>query len=131
MNTIEYSSKERRRDYERKTGAAALRSQNYDKQKRTKKKFSLISIGKGLDMPFCILILILLAVGLTMMFSASYPVAYYEIGDSYYYLKRQLLFILIGLVLMMGISFIDYHYFHRMSVVVLAVSYFALLLVLV
>ena len=131
MNTIEYSSKERRRNYERENGAVARKSQNYNKQKRTKKKFSLISIGKGLDMPFCILILILLAVGLTMMFSASYPVAYYEIGDSYYYLKRQLLFILIGLVLMMGISFVDYHYFHRMSVVVLAVSYFALLLVLV
>lgn len=98
--------------------------------KKRKKKFSLLSIGKGLDVPFCMLIVLLLAIGTTMMFSASYPVAFYEIGDSYYYLKRQLLFAIMGIVIMLAVSYFDYHHFHRFSVLILGVSYFALILVL-
>lgn len=97
---------------------------------KRKKQFSLLSIGKGLDVPFCMLIVLLLAIGITMMFSASYPVAFYEIGDSYYYLKRQLLFALAGLAIMLAVSYVDYHYFHRFTVLILGISYFALILVL-
>lgn len=97
---------------------------------KRKKQFSLLSIGKGLDIPFCMLIVLLLAIGITMMFSASYPVAFYEIGDSYYYLKRQLLFALAGLAIMLAVSYVDYHYFHRFTVLILGISYFALILVL-
>lgn len=98
---------------------------------KRKKHFSLLSIGKGLDVPFCMLIVLLLAIGITMMFSASYPVAFYEIGDSYYYLKRQLLFAIVGLIIMIAVSYVDYHYFHRFSVLILGISYFALILVLI
>lgn len=98
---------------------------------RRKKKFSLLSIGKGIDIPFIIIMLALLIIGITMMFSASYPVAFYEIGDSYYYLKRQLIFAVIGLVIMFAVSFVDYHYYHRFAAIILGVSYFALVLVLV
>lgn len=97
---------------------------------KRKKKFSLLSIGKGLDVPFCMLIVLLLAIGITMMFSASYPVAFYEIGDSYYYLKRQLVFALVGLIAMIAVSYFDYHHFHRFSALILGVSYFALIIVL-
>lgn len=45
----------------------------------------------GLDLPFCIIILVLLTIGMIMMFSASYAYAYYNQGDSYYYLVRQLI----------------------------------------
>ena len=124
MSTIENTSRRRVRDYERERRAS-------EKRGRRKINFSLLSIGKGIDVPFVLLILVLLAIGITMMFSASYPVAYYEIGDSYYYLKRQLLFALIGLVIMVAVSFLDYHYYHRFAAVILGLSYFALLLVLV
>ena len=97
---------------------------------KRKKKFSLLSIGKGLDVPFCMLIVLLLAIGITMMFSASYPVAFYEIGDSYYYLKRQLVFALVGLIALIAVSYFDYHHFHRFSALILGVSYFALIIVL-
>ncbi len=99
--------------------------------KGRKKRFSLFSIGMGLDLPFFILILVLLVVGLIMMFSASYPVAYYRMGDSFYFLKRQLLFAVIGVLLMIGISYIDYHNLHRFAYFFLGLSYIALLLVLV
>ena len=88
-------------------------------------------MGKGLDMPFVLIILALLVVGLTMMFSASYPVAYYQMGDSYYYLKRQMIFAVVGLAVMLAVSYVDYHYYHRFSALILGVSYFALVLVLI
>ena len=122
--TIENTSRRRVRDYERERHASSKRG-------RRKINFSLLNIGKGLDIPFVLLIFVLLAIGITMMFSASYPVAFYEIGDSYYYLKRQLIFALVGLAVMLAVSFVDYHYYHRFAVVILAVSYFALMLVLV
>lgn len=115
------------------TGASSHRSHSNAAQHKgmpRKKKFSILSIGKGLDVPFCMLIVLLLAIGITMMFSASYPVAFYEIGDSYYYLKRQLLFALVGLAIMLAVSYFDYHHFHRFSALILGVSYFALVVVL-
>ena len=124
MSTIENTSRRRVQDYRREKKASSKRG-------KRKINFSLLNIGKGIDMPFVLLILVLLAIGITMMFSASYPVAYYEIGDSYYYLKRQLIFALIGLAIMIAVSFVDYHYYHRFAAIILGVSYFALLLVLV
>ncbi len=129
-------SDQRRRRYEshRDSGESSDRAHRDQSSSRyvtkRKKKFSLVSIGKGLDVPFCMLIVLLLAIGTTMMFSASYPVAFYEIGDSYYYLKRQLLFAVVGIAIMLAISYFDYHHFHRFSVLILGVSYFALVLVL-
>ena len=125
-----------RRRYEHRThstaGASSHRHGEHSSHNvvKRKKKFSLLSIGKGLDVPFCMLIVLLLAIGITMMFSASYPVAFYEIGDSYYYLKRQLVFALVGLIAMIAVSYFDYHHFHRFSALILGVSYFALIIVL-
>lgn len=133
-NTLTRESNDRRYRYETRnhTGESSSTSKNRGATyvRKRKKQFSLLSIGKGLDIPFCMLIVLLLAVGITMMFSASYPVAFYEIGDSYYYLKRQLLFAIVGLAIMIATSYVDYHYFHRFSVLILGVSYFALILVL-
>lgn len=124
MSTIEQTSRRRQEDYQRERRASSKRG-------KRKLNFSLLNIGKGIDIPFILIIFVLLAIGITMMFSASYPVAFYEIGDSYYYLKRQLIFALIGLVIMIAVSFIDYHNYHRFAAIILGVSYFALMLVLV
>ena len=112
------------------TGVSSHKSPTHQTATKRKKKFSLVSIGKGLDVPFCMLIVLLLAIGITMMFSASYPVAFYEIGDSYYYLKRQLIFAILGIAIMLAVSYFNYHHFHKCSALILAVSYFALVVVL-
>ena len=88
-------------------------------------------IGMGIDLPFCIILLVLLTVGTIMMFSASYAFAYYTQGDSYYYLVRQIVFIVIGLAAMFAMSFLNYNKFHKIAPIVLGVAYFSLLLVLV
>lgn len=126
-------SEQRRYRYERQHHNGESSHHRYRGEhgpRKRKIQFSLLSIGKGLDIPFCMLIVLLLAIGITMMFSASYPIAFYEIGDSYYYLKRQLIFAVLGLAIMIAVSYLDYHHFHRFTVLILGVSYFALLLVL-
>ena len=97
---------------------------------KKKKKLKFFDIGLGLDMPFCLLVLVLLTVGIIMMFSASYPIAYAETGDSYYYLKRQVIFAVIGIGAMIGLSFVNYRIFYRFAKLLLAISYGALVLVL-
>mgnify|MGYP007093033556 CR=1 FL=1 len=53
-----------------------------------------------MDMPFFLLIMVILCIGLVMLFSASYANAYYVYGDSYYFIKDQALFAVLGIVIM-------------------------------
>ncbi len=48
------------------------------------------------DVPFLILLLLLLSYGLLMLFSAGYAVALYRRGDAYTYIRPQLLFAALG-----------------------------------
>ena len=78
--------------------------------------------GMGIDLPFLLIILVLLIIGMIMMFSASYPVAYYTQNDSYYYLKRQIVFAVIGVAAMLGLSFFNYNKLHKIAPFVLGLS---------
>lgn len=100
-------------------------------RQRKMKKAKWFSIGMGIDLPFCIIILILLTIGTIMMFSASYAFSYYTQGDSYYYLVRQLIFIVLGLVGMTIMSFFNYNKLHKIAPIVLGIAYIALIVVLV
>lgn len=86
-------------------------------------------------MDFSVLLVIsaLCAFGLVMIFSASYYYAQHYSGannDSFYYLKRQLVYLLIGYPTMLLISMIDYHIVERLRSVFLAVSLILLVAVL-
>ena len=81
-----------------------------------KKKRKLFSIANGFDMPFLIILMLILVIGLVCMYSASYAYAFYWYdGDSYYFIKRQLAFAVLGVVAMLMISTIDYHVLHKFS----------------
>ncbi|MDO4419630.1 MAG: putative peptidoglycan glycosyltransferase FtsW [Ruminococcus sp.] len=112
------------------TPSTAQRRSAHAPQKK-KKKLKFFNIGLGLDMPFCLLVLVLLTIGIIMMFSASYPIAYSTYGDSYHFLKRQILFALIGIGAMIGLSFVNYRIFYRFAKLILAISYGVLILVLI
>ncbi|MCQ2463217.1 MAG: putative lipid II flippase FtsW [Clostridia bacterium] len=56
------------------------------------------------DSGFFILVLILLAFGVVMMFSASYVASYYKNGNSYVFFIKQLQFALLGIVVMIAAS---------------------------
>lgn len=71
----------------------------------------------GFDYPLFTIVIILLAFGLIMMFSASYAVAYTKTGDSLFYLKKQATFALIGLMAMIGAANVDYHFWSKKPIV--------------
>ncbi len=91
---------------------------------KPKKRFRLFSVSQGFDMPFLIILMIILVVGLISQFSASYAYSYYwNDGDSFYYIKRQLIFALIGVAAMLFISTIDYHILHHFAIPLMLVSF--------
>ena len=99
--------------------------------RRREKNAKWFFVGMGIDLPFCIIILVLLVMGTIMMFSASYAFAYYTQGDSYVYLVRQMIFIAVGISGMTVMSFFNYNKLHKAAPVVLGAAYFFLLLVLI
>ena len=76
--------------------------------KKRKVKSPLIQRGK-MDITFFALVSILLTVGLIMLFSASYAYSFAYFGNSYRFIIRQAAFAVVGFILMMLISKIDYH----------------------
>ena len=98
--------------------------------RKKRSRFKLFSVRDGMDMPFFFLVLSLLVIGIVMMFSASYAFAYYTTESSYYFLVRQAIFAVVGVAVMILISFFDYHHFHRLALIVLAVAYALLVIVL-
>ena len=82
---------------------------------RKRKKKWLFAAG-SVDIPFLVILLAILVVGLISLYSASYAYSFYwNDGDSFYFIKRQLVFALIGIVAMFICSFIDYHRWHRFA----------------
>lgn len=84
-----------------------------------------------IDLPFLFLVLTLLVIGLIMLFSASYPNAFYlHKGDSFYFIKNQIVFAIIGLASMFVLSFFDYTKLRKLSVPILGISFLLLVAVL-
>lgn len=82
-----------------------------------------------LDMPFLLLVILLLMVGLVMMFSASYARANWDTGNSAYYFVRQAGFALGGIVIMLIVGRLNYFIWYRTALLILAGSLFLLALV--
>ena len=74
----------------------------------------------SIDIPFLGLTIALLTIGLIMLFSASYPYAYYYKDSSYYYFIRQIVFAVAGLVAMLLMSKINYKIYKPVFVVTIA-----------
>ncbi len=100
-------------------------------QARRRKKFRIFSKGEGLDLTFFLLVLAVLIIGLVMMFSASYPYAFHRYDDSYFFIKRQLIFALLGVAAMIGLSYFDYHHLHKFAAPALGVAWILMILVLI
>ena len=83
-----------------------------------------------IDYSLLFIVLFLLSFGLVMLYSTSSYEAAAEYGDSAYYLKRQMVFTLFGLVLMTGVSLIPYTFWKRVSVLAYLISVGLILLVI-
>ncbi len=76
-------------------------------------------------------VMLLIGIGLVAVYSASSVLAESRYGDHYYYFKRQVVFCLFGLVLMILAKNINYLFYRKLVYVVLACSLILLVLLLV
>jgi cell division protein FtsW len=76
-------------------------------------------------------VVLLLAFGAQMVYSASVVVAHNEFGDETYFFTRQLTWIAVGTVGLIVAASVDYHRWQKVSLLLLIVTVVALVLVLV
>ena len=67
------------------------------------------------DYSLLFIVLFLLGFGLVMIYSASSYEAFQSFGDAAYYLKKQLIAIILGLILMTAVANIPYHFWERFA----------------
>lgn len=75
--------------------------------------------------------LCLLAIGIIMVYSASAVNAFYDFGDAFYYIKRQLIFACLGVVAMFMTMNMDYMFWKKYAKVGLIIGFVALVIVLI
>ena len=95
-----------------------------------RKGFNKWFSSANFDMFFIIVVMMLLSIGLVMVFSASFANAFFTNNDSYFYIKKQLIFAVIGLVAMLGISKINYNMLRAFAYPIYFVTLALLILVL-
>lgn len=83
-----------------------------------------------LDFGFLVSVILLLVVGLIMVFSASYPTAYYQSGNGFAVIKKQFIWAMIGVGAMFFTANFDYRNYKRLAVPILGVCALLLLAVL-
>ena len=106
------------------------------KQLRREKMEESRELARGpIDVTFCLLVLLLTAIGLVMLLSASFPSAYYEASPSkhnpLYYFERQAIFAVLGTAVMLLVSKFNYQRLRGVGKILLYISVVLLLLVLI
>ncbi len=98
------------------------------KAAQARKRLNFKMVFTQSDITFLVLILILLVFGLAMLASASYATAINSAKtnfDGLYYIKKQVMATILGVIAMFGVSLVDYHFYQNTFVcyAVLAISY--------
>ena len=84
----------------------------------------------NIDFGFLTVVLMLVLLGLIMVFSASYPSANYKYGDGLYFIKKQALWAVIGVGVMLGATKINYWKYKKYLGFIVGGTFVLLLLVL-
>ena len=122
--------KQRRRPMSREEALERQERQRLRKEKEQESR----ELAKGpIDLTFCLLVLLLTAIGLVMLLSASFPSAYYETknNDPTFYFRKQGIFAVMGVAAMFLISKINYQRFRAFAKPLLFFAIILLALVLV
>lgn len=83
-----------------------------------------------MDYSLLFIVLFLLGFGMLMVYSASSYKANLDFGDSAYYLKKQLFATILGLIAMIVVANIPYHFWERFAVIGYVVSVVLILLII-
>lgn len=82
------------------------------------------------DLYVFVAVIVLLSLGLVMVFSASSVMGLADAGNPYYYVQRQTILAVVGLILMFVLMKVDYHIFKPLALPGLVISFVLLVLVL-
>lgn len=127
------SLRDKQAQYDNKKVKKQARSQHLSTTSKLKTgvRNSFLYAKGGFDVTFFAAVLALMTIGLVMLFSASYPYAYQKYnGDSYYFFKRQLIFAVLGVIVMIVVSKINYKWVRIIEKPLFVVTIFLLVLVL-
>lgn len=86
--------------------------------------------NQGIDLTLLITTILLVAIGIVMVFSASYSYAMSNMGDGMFFLMRVLQWAAIGMAAMISFSMIHYQVWKKMANLLLLISVILLILVL-
>jgi len=103
-----------------------------EREDRRKRQEAWEAARGPLDMPFLLLAMLLLCIGLIMLFSASFPNAQSSANlgnDPLYFIKRQAVYAALGIAAMLWVSKINYERFRGMARLAIVVSFVLLILV--
>lgn len=113
----------------KRVGKSHVRKQKINAQ--NKKLPDVVRVKGGIDRPLLIIIILLCCFGAIMVFSSSFAYSYQRHNDSFYYIKRHMGFLIIGIAAMLGISLIDYRAVRRLTVLGFAIAVVLLVMVLI
>lgn len=102
-----------------------------DQKRRATERKNREAAKGAMDLPFLLLTLLLTGVGLIMLFSASFPSAFYETGDATYYVKRQAFFAAVGVAGMLFVGKVNYQRYRGAAKLLLGAALFLLILVII
>jgi cell division protein FtsW len=74
-----------------------------------------VAIRRNLDMVMLLAVFLLVAIGIGMVFSASFVSAHKYFGDGMYFLIRHVIWVAIGLVTLAVVARLDYHVWQRVA----------------
>lgn len=91
----------------------------------------MLKTGRMPDIWILTSTLLILAIGVIMVYSASAVLAFHDFGDSFYYLKRQFIFAVLGIIAMFITMNIDYRVWKKFAKLGLIIGFALLVLVLI
>ena len=86
---------------------------------------------KSQDFTLFYTVIALLSFGIIMVYSSSAVSAYVNFDDSYYFFKRQIIWVTLGIIAMLFTLNIDYHVWRKLALPILIVTVVMLILVLI
>ena len=120
--------KQAKRPLTREEALARQKRRQYQAQREAESR----ELARGpIDLPFLLLVVILVGIGLVMLFSASFPRAYYKENDPAKYLIRQGVFAIMGFAAMGIIGKINYQRYRALAKPLMILSVVLLVLVLI
>ncbi len=80
------------------------------------------------DFPLLFITFVLLGFGVVMVYSASALLAYERFGDSHYFLKKQLLWVLLSMIMVFAVAKVNYRAYRKIALPLFLISLFFLIL---